>query len=84
MILNITALRFWTLYMEKFNDEYFSIRCGDIGQNGVGGHAHYDQLSIECFSNTNGLREILEQEHILMILIKEINLDHLNIIGDQM
>ena len=30
--------------------EYFSIRCGQIGQNSVGGHSHYDQLSIECFA----------------------------------
>ena len=22
-----------------------------MGQNGIGGHAHYDQLSIECYSN---------------------------------
>ena len=31
--------------------EHFSIRCGKLGQNGVGGHSHYDQLSIECFTN---------------------------------
>ena len=31
--------------------EYFSIRCGQLGQNGVGGHSHYDQLAIECFTD---------------------------------
>ena len=31
--------------------EYLSIRCGRLGQNGIGGHSHYDQLAIECFTN---------------------------------
>ena len=31
--------------------EYFSIRCGKLGQNGIGGHSHYDQLSIECYTD---------------------------------
>ncbi len=39
------------LFIWRNSNDYFSIRCGDIGQNGVGGHAHYDQLSIECFSS---------------------------------
>ena len=39
------------LFIWRNSKDFFSIRCGDIGQNGVGGHAHYDQLSIECFSN---------------------------------
>ena len=38
------------IYIWRNDDEYFSIRCGPIGQNGFGGHSHYDQLSIECFS----------------------------------
>lgn len=40
------------IFIWRNNDgsEYFSVRCGQIGQNGVGGHAHYDQLSIECFT----------------------------------
>ena len=39
------------IYIWRNEKEYFSIRCGPIGQNGVGGHSHYDQLSIECFTN---------------------------------
>ena len=39
------------LFIWRNSKDFFSIRCGDIGQNGVGGHSHYDQLSIECFSN---------------------------------
>jgi len=38
------------LFIWRNDDQYFSIRCGPIGQNGFGGHSHYDQLSIECFS----------------------------------
>jgi hypothetical protein len=38
------------VYIWRNEDEYFSIRCGPIGQNGVGGHSHYDQLAIECFT----------------------------------
>ena len=39
------------LFIWKNSEDYFSIRCGEVGQNGVGGHSHYDQLSIECFLN---------------------------------
>ena len=39
------------LFIWRNSKDFFSIRCGDIGQNGVGGHSHYDQLSIECLSN---------------------------------
>ena len=38
------------IYIWRNDDQYFSIRCGPLGQNGFGGHSHYDQLSIECFS----------------------------------
>tara|TARA_B100001996_G_scaffold181186_1_gene138357 strand:+ start:386 stop:2002 length:1617 start_codon:yes stop_codon:yes gene_type:complete len=38
------------IYIWRNKDEYLSVRCGPIGQNGVGGHSHYDQLSIECFT----------------------------------
>lgn len=33
------------LYIMRHEDNYMAIRCGDIGQNGQGGHAHNDQLS---------------------------------------
>ena len=39
------------MFIWRNDEEYFSIRCGLIGQNGVGGHSHYDQLAIECFTN---------------------------------
>jgi len=39
------------IYIWRNEKEYFSIRCGPIGQHGIGGHSHYDQLSIECFSD---------------------------------
>ena len=41
------------IYIWRNEDEYFSVRCGPIGQNGVGGHSHYDQLGIECFTDNN-------------------------------
>jgi len=41
------------VYIWRNDDEYFSIRCGPIGQNGIGGHSHYDQLSIECFTDNS-------------------------------
>jgi len=41
------------VYIWRNEDEYFSIRCGPIGQNGIGGHSHYDQLAIECFTDNN-------------------------------
>ena len=39
------------IYVWRNNEEYLSLRCGPIGQNGIGGHSHYDQLSIECFTD---------------------------------
>ena len=39
------------IYIWRNESEYFSLRCGPIGQNGIGGHSHYDQLSIECFTD---------------------------------
>ena len=35
------------IFVWRNEDQYFSVRCGPIGQNGVGGHSHYDQLAIE-------------------------------------
>jgi hypothetical protein len=37
---------------------YLAIRCGSIGQNGFGGHAHNDQLSIEL--NVDGEDKIAD------------------------
>jgi glycosyltransferase involved in cell wall biosynthesis len=34
-------------YLYRSNRLYLGIRCGPIGQNGRGGHAHNDQLAIE-------------------------------------
>ena len=39
------------IFIWRNDSEYLSIRCGPVGQNGVGGHSHYDQLSIECFTD---------------------------------
>ena len=41
------------LFVWRNEKEFLSIRCGPIGQNGYGGHAHYDQLSIECFTDNS-------------------------------
>jgi len=41
------------MFIWRNKEEYFSIRCGPIGQNGFGGHSHYDQLAIECFTLKN-------------------------------
>ena len=35
------------LYLYRSSRLYLAVRCGAIGQNGNGGHAHNDQLSIE-------------------------------------
>lgn len=35
------------LYIYRAAKVYMAIRCGSIGQSGIGGHAHYDQLSVE-------------------------------------
>jgi hypothetical protein len=34
-------------YLFRSSRLFLSVRCGSIGQNGLGGHAHNDQLSIE-------------------------------------
>jgi len=39
------------IFIWRNEKEYFSIRCGPIGQNEIGGHAHHDQLSIEAYTN---------------------------------
>jgi hypothetical protein len=35
------------LYLFRSKRLYVAVRCGSVGQNGNGGHAHNDQLSIE-------------------------------------
>jgi hypothetical protein len=35
------------LYIYKSKNVYLAVRCGSIGQNGNGGHAHNDNLSFE-------------------------------------
>jgi hypothetical protein len=39
------------LYIYRSENFYLAVRCGTIGQNGVGGHAHNDQLTLELFMN---------------------------------
>jgi len=39
------------VFIWRNEKEFFSIRCGKVGQSEIGGHAHHDQLSIEAFSN---------------------------------
>lgn len=41
------------LYLYRSKRLYLAIRCGPIGQDGIGGHAHNDQLSIEL--NVDGV-----------------------------
>ena len=45
--LMIYAYRDFGLYIYRSARLYLAIRCGPIGQCGIGGHAHNDQLSIE-------------------------------------
>ncbi len=45
--LRLLAYPDFGLYLFKSPRLYLAVRCGPIGQNGVGGHAHNDQLSLE-------------------------------------
>lgn len=45
--LNLYAYPDFGLYIFKSNRLYLALRCGAVGQNGNGGHAHNDQLAIE-------------------------------------
>ncbi len=45
--LKLYAYPDFGLYLYMSERLYLMIRCGPIGQKGVGGHAHNDQLSIE-------------------------------------
>ncbi|MDH5751421.1 MAG: heparinase II/III family protein [Deltaproteobacteria bacterium] len=37
------------MYVFRSERIYLAVRCGPVGQNGNGGHAHNDQLSLEFF-----------------------------------
>jgi hypothetical protein len=45
--LKLYAYPDFGLYVYRSSRLYLTVRCGAIGQNGNGGHAHNDQLSIE-------------------------------------
>jgi hypothetical protein len=45
--LTIAAYPDFGLYLYRSPNLFLSVRCGNTGQNGNGGHAHNDQLSIE-------------------------------------
>lgn len=45
--LNLYAFTEFGLYLYLSDHLYLLIRCGSIGQGGVGGHAHNDNLSFE-------------------------------------
>ncbi len=45
--LKLYAYPDFGLYLYRSSRLYLAVRCGAIGQNGNGGHAHNDQLSIE-------------------------------------
>jgi len=45
--LKLCAYPDFGVYIFRSKDVYLAIRCGSIGQNGHGGHAHNDNLSFE-------------------------------------
>jgi len=45
--LETQAYKDFGLYLFRSPALFMSVRCGSLGQNGRGGHAHVDQLSIE-------------------------------------
>lgn len=51
--LAVAAYPDFGLYIWRTNRFFLSVRCGPIGQDGNGGHAHNDQLAIEL--NIDGL-----------------------------
>ncbi len=46
------------LFIQNANPWFLAVRCGSIGQNGNGGHAHNDQLSFELA--VNGISMIVD------------------------
>lgn len=47
----VRALRDFGLFVYRARSMYLAIRCGGIGQDGNGGHAHLDALSFELFAH---------------------------------
>ena len=37
------------IYVWRSKNMFMTVRCGPVGQNGLGGHAHNDQLSLELW-----------------------------------
>jgi len=50
--LTLHAFPYFGLYLFRSGRLYLAVRCGSIGQQGIGGHAHNDQLSIELSVDT--------------------------------
>ena len=46
------------LYIMRSNRLFLSVRCGPVGQSGIGGHAHNDQLSVDL--NIDGQDRIVD------------------------
>jgi hypothetical protein len=49
--LQLLAYPDFGLYLFRSSSLYLAVRCGPIGQNGLGGHAHNDQLHVELTVN---------------------------------
>jgi hypothetical protein len=45
--LALAGYRSFGIYVLRSDRVFLAVRCGPVGQNGHGGHAHNDQLSIE-------------------------------------
>jgi len=56
--LKLYAYPDFGLYIYRSKRFYLSVRCGPVGQNGNGGHAHNDQLSVEL--NVDGKDWIID------------------------
>jgi heparinase II/III-like protein len=51
--LRLLAYPDFGVYLARSSRIYLAIRCGPIGQNGAGGHAHNDQLHVELVVDGN-------------------------------
>ena len=45
--MSLLSYKSMGIYIFKTKDFFLLVRCGEIGQEGIGGHAHNDQLSFE-------------------------------------